>query len=87
MPAAAQYIESLPMQMEIPPRALVANAEDGLVVSSDNQLYVTEPSPLSQHGRDPATMLRGDENPSLSPEIVTVALGGQTDCRGVDDRQ
>jgi hypothetical protein len=66
------------------PRALVAQAQDALIVRDDDEPHVFAP-PVAQHLVDAATMLRRDPEPPRPPEDVAELLAGAAHRRRVDD--
>ena len=69
-----------------PARALIAQAEDPLVVGGNDQ-----PDPFSsgvvQQLRDPVDVLGSDPQASRPAQDVAEPAAGLADCRGVDDRR
>src|SRR4030095_14313270 len=68
------------------PRALIAQAEDALIVGGHHQPHVLPPR-IAEDLVDPAPMVRCDPQPPRAPEDVTELLARLPHRRGVDDRQ
>jgi hypothetical protein len=66
----------------------VADAEDALGISGDDQVHVLGPQPVvAERGLDLAGVIHRHKHAAGTAELVAVPLDRRTDRGGVDDRQ